>query len=84
METKLQFVAVAEEEGGEAIELPCEEDGCLLLSTLQAQFSGASGLKYRTGDTNAIRGVRLNEGRLYPPDAKTACFCSFPKGTCIH
>ena len=31
----------------EGVELPTEEDGNLLLSVLQSQFEGASGLKYR-------------------------------------
>ena len=32
----------------EGVELPMEEDGTLLLSVLQSQFEGASGLKYRS------------------------------------
>ena len=61
------FIAVAEEEGEEPIELPTEEDLTLLLTTLAAQFPGACGLKYRNPETRAWRGVRLSEGRLYPP-----------------
>lgn len=34
----------------EGVELPAEEDGNLLLSVLQSQFEGASGLKYRQVD----------------------------------
>ncbi|XP_067627694.1 TAR DNA-binding protein 43 isoform X2 [Eurosta solidaginis] len=80
----MDFVQVAEEEGEEPIELPAEEDGTLLLSTLQAQFPGSCGLKYRNEDTKAVRGVRSNEGRLYPPssdDGWGTCifFCVFPK-----
>ncbi|XP_030369892.1 TAR DNA-binding protein 43 isoform X3 [Scaptodrosophila lebanonensis] len=81
----MDFVQVSEEEGDEPIELPAEEDGTLLLSTLQAQFPGSCGLKYRNMDTKAVRGVRSNEGRLFPPSVDSSWgeyiyFCVFPKG----
>jgi len=63
-----QYIQVAEEEGEEPMEVPSEDDGTLLLSTLSAQFPGACGLKYRNPDTGAMRGIRLSDGRLYPPD----------------
>uniref|UniRef100_A0A336MQ24 TAR DNA-binding protein 43 n=2 Tax=Culicoides sonorensis TaxID=179676 RepID=A0A336MQ24_CULSO len=65
--SSVEYVPVAEDEGDEPIELPCEDDGTLLLSTLQGQYPGATGLKYRNTENKAIRGVRLNEGRLHPP-----------------
>lgn len=58
---------MAEEEGGEPIELPTEEDGTVLLTTLSAQFPGACGVKFRNPETRAWRGVRLADGRLWPP-----------------
>eukprot|EP00095_Tigriopus_kingsejongensis_P010954 maker-scaffold129_size324999-snap-gene-1.19 protein:Tk10954 transcript:maker-scaffold129_size324999-snap-gene-1.19-mRNA-1 annotation:"tar dna-binding protein 43" len=61
------YITVAEEEGDEPIELPSEEDATLLLTTLSAQFPGACGLKFRNPETHSWRGVRLAEGRLYPP-----------------
>ena len=62
------FIKVAEEEGEEPIELPTEEtDSSLLISTLAAQFPGACGLKYRNPESRAWRGVRLSDGRLFPP-----------------
>ena len=64
------YITVSEEEGEEPIELPSEEDGTLLLTTLTAQFPGACGLKFRNPDTRAWRGVRLSEGRLYPPSTE--------------
>ncbi|KAL7736684.1 hypothetical protein ACLKA6_015548 [Drosophila palustris] len=80
----MDFVQVSEEEGDEPIELPAEEDGTLLLSTLQAQFPGSCGLKYRNVDTQVVRGVRSNEGRLFPPSVESGWgediyFCVFPK-----
>ncbi|XP_017070221.2 TAR DNA-binding protein 43-like [Drosophila eugracilis] len=80
----MDFVQVSEEEGDEPIELPYEEDGTLLLSTLQAQFPGSCGLKYRNLNTKAVRGVRSNEGKLFPPDVDSEWgeyhyFCVFPK-----
>ena len=41
------FVCADELAKSEGVELPAEEDGNLLLSVLQSQFEGASGLKYR-------------------------------------
>lgn len=54
---------MVEEEVEEPIELPVEDDGTLLLSTLQAQFPGTCGLKYRNPESRAMRGVRLNNVR---------------------
>lgn len=68
VENMSQYIQVAEEEGEEPMEVPSEEDGTLLLSTLSAQFPGACGLKYRNPDTGSMRGIRLADGRLYPPD----------------
>lgn len=82
----IEFIQVAEEFNDEPIELPLEDDGTLLLSTLQGQFPGACGLKYRNPENKAIRGIRLNESRMHPPsnggwDSQTVYYCVFPKGT---
>jgi hypothetical protein len=63
----MSFVKVAEEEGEEPIELPCEDDATLLLTTLTGQFPGACGLKYRNPESLAWGGVRLSDARLYCP-----------------
>ncbi|BFZ23221.1 hypothetical protein BsWGS_26260 [Bradybaena similaris] len=63
-----QYIHVSENEGDEPMELPSEDDGTLLLTTLSAQFPGACGLKYRNHETGILRGIRLSDGRLYPPD----------------
>ena len=52
---------------GEIIELPTEFDGSMLLSTLQAQYPIACGLKYLNMETMSWRGVRISEGVLSPP-----------------
>lgn len=112
------YIKVAEDENDEAVELPCERDNSILLSTLTSQFPGkfdlccfaicydsivchskddsynklyavqlgASGLKYRNTDTNAMRGLRLSDGRFLAPekggwDAFSPYYCVFPRGT---
>ncbi|XP_055385555.1 TAR DNA-binding protein 43 [Condylostylus longicornis] len=79
----VDYIQVIEEEGEDPIELPSEEDGTLLLSTLQAQFPGACGLKYNNAETKATRGIRLNEGRFYAPSGEgwgtISYICVFPK-----
>lgn len=60
------YVQVSESENSDPIDMPTEEDNSLLLSTLEAQYPGAIGLKYRVN--NRLRIVRLNEGKLYPPE----------------
>lgn len=77
------YIQVAEDEGEEPIELPTEDDSTLLLTTLAAQFPGTCGLKYRNPESRAMRGVRLVDGRLHPPEngwGKAVYFCVFPKG----
>lgn len=62
-----EWVAVCAEENAEAVEIPTEQDGSLLLSSVTAQFPGATGLKFRNPDTNTLRGVRLQDGEMAPP-----------------
>lgn len=63
-----QYIQVAEDEREEPIEIPSEEDGTLLLTTVAAQFPGACGMKYRNPSTGNLRGIRMTDGTLYPPD----------------
>jgi len=78
------YISVAEEEGAEPIELPTEDDGTVLLSTLSAQFPRACGLKFRAPESRAWRGVRLAEGKLFQPVdtgwAHIIFVCVTPKG----
>jgi len=64
------WVPVADGEDEEPVELQCEpdEDNALLLTTVSAQFPGATGIKFKNPDTGGFRGVRLVNGRLLPPD----------------
>ena len=75
------FVQVKGDENEESIEIPTETDGPLLLSSVEAQFPGAIGLKFRHPTSRWFRGVRLHEGSLHPPDEgwKFVFVCSFPK-----
>lgn len=78
----MSYIRVSEDENLEPVELPCEPDGTMLLSTITAQYAGAIGLKYRNAQTNTIRGVRLSEGRLFPPEegwGSIVYFAVFPK-----
>ena len=76
------YIQVCDDENDEPIELPTEDDGTLLLSTLVAQFPGACGLKYRPSDGRGFRGLRLVEGVIHPPDEgwDLVFVCVFPKG----
>ncbi|XP_049887651.1 TAR DNA-binding protein 43-like [Pectinophora gossypiella] len=79
-----EYIRVSEDEDeSNAVEIPCELDGTLLLSTLVAQFPGACGLKYRHPETKSIRGIRLSDGRLHSPGevgwGKYLYICVFPK-----
>ncbi|XP_043263968.1 TAR DNA-binding protein 43 isoform X3 [Colletes gigas] len=76
------YIQVAEDEGDEPIELPTEDDNTLLLTTVTAQFPGTCGLKYRNPESRTMRGIRLVDGRLHPPEngwGKAIYFCVFPK-----
>lgn len=82
----IEYVLVTEDDYNdeEPIELPTEEDGTLLLSTVAAQFPGCCGLKYRPLASKTCRGVRLVEERLYPPEGGWAehvgaYICVFPR-----
>lgn len=62
-----EWVAVCGDEIEEPIEIPTENDGTLLLSSVTAQYPGTTGLKYRNPDTNSFRGVRCQDNILFAP-----------------
>ena len=78
-----QYIQVTDDENEEAVEIPSEEDGTLLLSTLAGQFPNACGLKYRNPQTGNFRGIRLSDNKLHPPDNSWKNYVYlvvFPKG----
>ncbi len=58
------FVCVGDDEHDTAnsIELPTEDNGTLLMKTLQLTFDGATGLKYRYAATGTIRACKPVDG----------------------
>lgn len=77
------YIRVAEDENEEPMEIPSEDDGTVLLSSVAAQFPGACGLRYRNPETQCMRGVRLLEGVLYAPEndwGNLVYVVNYPKG----
>jgi len=64
----MYYIQVAENEGDEPVELPLEADYTLAMSTLTAQYPGASGLKFRS-ETGGWRGLRVTDGKVYQVDS---------------
>uniref|UniRef100_A0A8C5I5P9 TAR DNA-binding protein 43 n=1 Tax=Gouania willdenowi TaxID=441366 RepID=A0A8C5I5P9_GOUWI len=62
------YIRVAEDENEEPMEIPSEDDGTVLLSSVAAQFPGACGLRYKNPESQCMRGVRLVEGVLHAPE----------------
>ena len=54
---------------GDEVDIELEDDGTLLLSSLQANFTNGSGLIYYT-DEGRKRSIRVSEGKLFPPRGK--------------
>lgn len=63
-----EFITVQDPAGEDPIELPTAE-GSVLMSTLQASFPGATGLKYKNPKTGANRAVQVDPTgtKLLPP-----------------
>nr|XP_033777961.1 TAR DNA-binding protein 43 [Geotrypetes seraphini]XP_033777962.1 TAR DNA-binding protein 43 [Geotrypetes seraphini] len=66
---EIEYIRVTEDENDEPMEIPTEDDGTVLLSTVTAQFPGACGLRYRNPVNQCMRGVRLVEGILHSPES---------------
>ncbi|XP_069097319.1 TAR DNA-binding protein 43-like [Pleurodeles waltl] len=66
---EMEYIRITEDENDEPIEIPSEDDGTVLLSTVTAQFPGACGLRYRNPVNQCMRGVRLAEGVLHAPES---------------
>lgn len=65
-----EFVKVCREEGGEVMEVPTEENGNILVATLESTFGTALGLKYVFEESNVTRIIRCKDGVLSPPSEK--------------
>lgn len=77
------YIRVAEDENEEPMEIPSEDDGTVLLSSVAAQFPGACGLRYRNPESQCMRGVRLVEGVLHAPEndwGSLVYVVNYPKG----
>ncbi len=77
------YIRVAEDENEEPMEIPSEDDGTVLLSSVAAQFPGACGLRYRNPESQCMRGVRLVEGVLHAPEndwGNLVYVVNYPKG----
>ncbi|KAG4071735.1 hypothetical protein HA402_011889 [Bradysia odoriphaga] len=61
------YVLVAVRENDSSKALPLESDGTLLLTTLQGNFPGATGLEFKRPQSDIVFGVRIADGRLHPP-----------------
>lgn len=55
------------EDPEEIVEIPTEDDGTLLLSSVSAQFPNAVGLRYKT-KSGSWRGMRVEGNNIDPPD----------------
>merc|ERR1711962_1976994 len=61
------FIKVKEKEDGELIEFPKEDDGTVLLRTIQTQYATAIGLKYK-GPSGAWRAIKEgDDAKLVAP-----------------
>ena len=60
-------IKVALHQGSDAVYMDLEDDGTLLLESLQAQFDGAIGLRYSFVD--GYRSIRVRNGVLLEPKA---------------
>lgn len=66
-ETYPCYILVGDDEDSDVyMELPTEKDGSILLSTIQAQFPNAIGLKFKSS-SGLWRGVRISDNILHPP-----------------
>ena len=62
-----KFICIKENENMEGLEIPVNQDNCINLSTISAQYTGVTGLKYKS-ETGNFRAVELNDENLLEPD----------------
>lgn len=61
-----EYIKIAESEDSEFMEFPKEDDGSMLLSTIQTQFPNAIGIKYK-GSSGAWRAIKEVDNVLAAP-----------------
>jgi len=63
------YVNVGEDPDSDlTIEVPSERNGTLNLKSLQAQFPGSTGLRFKSSETGAWRGCALTNNLFSPPE----------------
>ena len=68
MDIGTDYILVTDREDGDSTEIDLEEDGNLAVESLQSQFGGAViGLRFRNPASGKFRGVRMQNGILFPP-----------------
>ncbi|XP_065584017.1 uncharacterized protein LOC136043039 isoform X2 [Artemia franciscana] len=85
--TKMDYICIKSPNYRGTIELPLEDDGSLLLTTLTSQFPDATGLTFYCESAQATRGLKLSEGKLWPPRggwSNTSYSCTTNKGMFIR
>ena len=60
------YVRISDISGTDMVELPTENDGTMLLSTLTSQYPDTIGLRFQS-ESGAWRGVRVVDGVLDAP-----------------
>ena len=63
----MDYICIKSPNSRGTIELPLEDDGSLLLTTLTSQFPDAIGLTFYCESSQGTRGLKLNEGKLWSP-----------------
>ncbi|KAK2725833.1 uncharacterized protein LOC136032058 [Artemia franciscana] len=83
----MDYICIKSPNSRGTIELPLEDDGSLLLTTLTSQFPDATGLTFYCESAQATRGLKLSEGKLWPPRggwSNTIYSCTTNKGMFIR
>jgi len=60
------YVKITDRENSNPIEVPTEDDGSILLSTVTGQFPRATSLCFSFNEN--VRAVKIKDGKLYAPE----------------
>lgn len=68
MDIGTDYILVTDREEGDSTEIDLDDDGSLAVESLQSQFGGAViGLRFRNPTSGKFRGVKMQNGILFPP-----------------